>query len=284
MPESCKKCGAVVALTQRECPVCNTVAGFPNVRAADRVKEVDALTARYNDALASARARNVLPELSAFEAAVARSSKAVMNRSLGALSTWLNGDSPMFYSFHYQVRYQGRVPAETEWDEQRGAAEAAINPFYYQELNYAALTLDGLGMAYYGPYAVTLKSITIDDRASVFEQNPIYFCKIHHVVAGKSPALGYRATWADRGRLAAAKLQPSVAPGCDVHSFPHILMESRRDASDCDFVEVHIFGPINRLGIERIVGPQPAQRVDRATWKQAMRMAKNYGAVVEVIE
>jgi len=282
MSDKCQKCDAVVPLTLRECPVCHKEAGFPNVKVAGSHKEAMALSVRYNDALASAKARNVIAEVHAFEAAVATSSKAVMNRSLGALSNWLNGDSPMFYSFYHQVNYMGRVPAETESDQQRGAAEAAINPIYYQHLNYAALTLDGRGMVYYGPYAVTLRSVTIDERASVFEQNPFYFCKTHHVPAGQAPPLGYRATWCDRGRLAVAKLQPAIAPGCSADGFAEVLMEPRRNASDCDFVEVHVFGPINRLGIERIVGPKPTTRADCQVWKQAVRKAKESGALIEV--
>lgn len=202
-----------------------------------------------------------------------------MNRSLGALSNWINGESPMFYSFWHQVNQQGRLPTETEWDQQRGAAESAINPYYYQDLNFAALMLDGSGMFYYGPYSVTLKTHTIDDRASVFEQNPFYFCKTHHVVAGQAPPPGYRASWNERGRLAVAKLQPKVSLGCN---FADIVMEPRRGASDCDFVEVHIFGAIHRQGIKRIVGPEPAKRADRAVWKQIVRKARELGVIVEV--
>jgi hypothetical protein len=127
-----------------------------------------------------------------------------------------------------------------------------------------------------------LKSVTIDERASVFEQNPFFFCKTHHVIAGQAPPPGYRATWGERGRLAVAKLQANITPACQADSFADILMEPRRHESDCDFVEVHIFGPINRLGIERIIGPEPTGRVDRQTWKQAVRKAKEYGAIVEV--
>src|ERR1700722_10848443 len=145
MSDRCRKCGADVPLSRRECAVCNTDAGFPNVRVARREREADALTARYSDAIVSAEARGALPELKSFEAAVG-TSKAVMNRSLGALSNWLNGPSELFLTFHKQVKYLGRVPHETEWDQQREAAEAAINPYYYQELNFAALTLDGRGL------------------------------------------------------------------------------------------------------------------------------------------
>jgi hypothetical protein len=279
MSDSCGKCGAAVALHLRECPVCNTPAGFPNVKVADSAKEVAALAVRYDDAMASAKARGLIFEVLAFESVVATASKAVMNRSLGALSSWLNGQSVLFYSFWYQVKYQGRQPTETEWDQQRGAAEAAINPYYYEYLNFAALTLDGRGMFYYGPYSVTLKSVTIDDRASVFEKNPFVFCRTHHVLAGQSPPSGYRAPWKDRARLAVAKLQPQILPRQD---FADLLMEDRRGESDCDFVEVHVFGPIHIQGIERIVGPEPARRPDRAIWKQILRKAKELGAAVEV--
>src|ERR1700722_16002205 len=103
MSDYCLKCGARVTPNKRECAVCNTDAGFPNVRVARRQSEADALATRYKEALNSAKVRGISAELHAFEAAVS-SSKAVMNRSLGALSDWLNGTSELFLSFHNQVR------------------------------------------------------------------------------------------------------------------------------------------------------------------------------------
>lgn len=282
MADGCRKCGADVPLSFRECPVCSTEAGFPNVRIAEQPAETNALEARYSEAMTSARARGISTELHAFEEAVGNS-RAIMNRSLGALSDWLNGASELFISFHKQVEHLGRTPADTEWDQQRQAAEAAINPYCYQELIFAALTLDGRGMTYYGPYSVTLRSITIEERATVFEQNPFLFNRIHHVIAGQSPPLGYRATWPSRGRLAVAKLQSKIVAGAAGVAFAEILMEPRRNESDCDFVEAHIFGPVNRKGIERIVGPAPSNRPDRTVWKQVVRKAKELGVTVEEI-
>ncbi len=237
---------------------------------------------RYNDARTSAEARGVRAELASFENEVSQS-KAVMNRSVGALCDWLNAESPLFLSFHKQVEFLGRTPNETGWDQQREAAESAINPFCFRDLNFAALSLDHLGMTYYGPYSVTLKSLTIEDRASVFEQNPFVFNEVHHVVAGQEPPCGYRATWPERAKLAAAKLHSALLPGSTSASFALILMEPRRTASDCDFMEVHIFGPINRAGIERIIGPEPKSRQDRALWKQASRKARALGAEAETM-
>ena len=134
-------------------------------------------------------------------------------------------------------------------------------------------------MFYYGPYSVILRSLSIEDRASVFDRNPFSFLKTHHIVGGNAPPLGYRASWKDRARLAVAKLQPEISPG---RPFGDILLERRRGEADCDFIEVHVFGPIHRLGIERIVGPEPKKRADRTTWKQIVRKAKELGAKVEV--
>src|SRR5690348_18038801 len=94
MSDICTKCGAEVPNNKRECAVCNTDAGFPNVRVARGVHEANALAARYNDAIASAEARGVSTELKAFEASV-ETSKAIMNRSLGdRKSTRLNSSHP----------------------------------------------------------------------------------------------------------------------------------------------------------------------------------------------
>jgi len=282
MSDTCPKCSAEIQFNQRSCSVCNTDAGFPNVRSAQRLIEREALNKRYETAEVSARARGIAAEFAAFEASAARS-HVVMNRSLGAICDWVNGQSPLFLSFHKQVESLGRSPSPNEWDQQREAAESAINPFCYRELNFAALSLDNTGMTYYGSYAVTLKSITIEDRSSIFEQNPFLFNRAHHVIAGRAPPYGYRASWSDRGKLAVAKLHARITKGVGEENFPTILMEDRRNESDCDFVEVHIYGPVNRAGIERIVGPQPARRQDRALWNQAARKAAALGAQVETV-
>ena len=138
MNDKCPKCDADVLQSHRSCPVCSSDVGFPNVRVAMREDEREALAIRRTSAEVSATARGVSAELAAFEGAVAQS-KAVMNRSLGALSDWLNGQSPLFLSFHKQVEALGRSPSAADWDQQRAAAESAINPFSYRELNLAAL-------------------------------------------------------------------------------------------------------------------------------------------------
>ncbi|HWE47506.1 MAG TPA: hypothetical protein VG407_15895 [Caulobacteraceae bacterium] len=248
---------------------------------AERASEVAALAARIQQAEVSAAGLGLTEILGQFVAATGRS-QAVMNRSLGALSGWLSSSNPLFLSF-FRQREQGRPPDGSEWDEQRLAAEAAINPYCYTELNYAALTLDGSGMPYYGPYSVVLKEITIEDRASIFEENPFIFNKNHHVIAGSTPPLGYRTSWARRGELCGAKLHGKLTAQMKAPDFAPILMERKGSESDCDFVEVHIYGPVNRVGIASVRGVAPKRAGDRIIWKQAVGALKKLGATVEEV-
>jgi hypothetical protein len=279
MADKCPKCSAEVDLAHRHCTVCETDAGFPNVRMASREDERASLAARMERARVSSAACDMSNELEAFVAAVSTSS-AVMNRSFGALQNWLLGGSPLFQTFHRQVEHSGRPIDESGWDQQRVMAEGAINPYCYRDLSFAALTLDYSGMDYYGPYAVILRDELIESRASVFEENPFFFVRNHHVTPLKPLPVGYRAAWSDRGLLAAAKLHSQLKLGMEASQFAAVLMEPRRGDSDCDFVEVHIYGPVNRAAIAAVTGPVPADHVDRLLWKKMKRVLADLSASV----
>ena len=273
----CEQCGHDVPHSERVCPVCGKDAGYPNVRLAESLSEVAALGTRFAAAVLSADVRGVAGELASFSLAVG-SSKAVMNRRLDSLQSWLNSNNPRWISFHQQVRSGGRLPEDTSWDQQRTSAENTINPSFFKDLSDAALSLDRLGMAYYGPYCVVLKEELIAHRASVFEENPFEFNRRHSVISGQMPPPGYRAPWARRDQLAVSKLVDKVLSGMSDTDFPDVLMEPRREAADCDFMEVHIYGPIHHVAIEHVSGPIPKVRPDRAIWKQVKRRLRDLGA------
>ena len=201
MSDFCSKCSTEILPSERACSNCGRDAGFPNVRSANSNEERTALENRFAEAKKMAVARGITIEFDAFRIEVGRS-RAVMNRSLGALNSWAEGPNPLLHSFHCQVELMARAPTGSNYDQQRTAADGAINPFCFQKISPAALTLDEGGLLLYGPYSVILKDIAIEDRSSVFEENPFEFNQRHHVVAGQTVPLGYRAPWAERGRLA----------------------------------------------------------------------------------
>jgi hypothetical protein len=55
-------------------------------------------------------------------------------------------------------------------------------------------------------------------------------------------------------------------------------MEPRRDKPDCDYIEVHIYGPLHCAAIQSVRGPVPKDRADRVLWQQVKRKLGKLGA------
>lgn len=276
MEEKCANCGGNVPLTVTRCPTCSYDVGFPNVRFATRKTEADALEVRLKDAMRQAADRGSLSKLEEFGAATS-SSKAVMNRHMATLQNWLRGSNPLFNNFYTEIE-AGREVNEDTYNRQRAAAENTINPIFYRELNIAALTLNNIGMTYYGAYSVLLRDANIRHRATVFEENPFNFNQRHGVVSGTDAPPGYRAPWADRGKLAMAKLQPWIDSETTEAQFSALLMGQDGTDENCDFIEVHIYDPIHKAAIERVAGPRPTDDVEALFWDDIKRRLEALGA------
>ncbi len=276
------KCDAVVPAHLRHCPVCGRDNGCPNVRAAELKTETEALHARLRAAEVSAEARNCLDILNKFGLAVL-GSKAVIARSFGVLDTIVMSDNVALVSFHQQVASGSRMPENNAWDQGRAAAESTILPNFYDQISFAALSLDGRGVTSFGEYSIVLKEEATALRASVFEENPFLFNQRHRVIAGQLPPPGYRASWSQRHILAKAKLQPLLNASTTPDQFAGILITQASPPENADFIEVHIFGGIPRLAIERVIGPIPKSVADRVLLKRVERRLHEVGATLEVI-
>jgi hypothetical protein len=165
----CTNCGTVILAHVARCHVCGADVGFPNVRAAEAAGEQAALAVRVNNARVTASARGCLAILEDFGRA---SSRAVLARSLGALDAFVKSDNLLYISFHRQVRAGARIPEDSHWDKGRAAAESTVHPIYSDEINYTALSLDGVGVLWWGEYSIVLKELHIASRTTVFEENP----------------------------------------------------------------------------------------------------------------
>ncbi len=247
---------------------------------ANRGDEQSALTIRLENAKASCAARGVASTLEAFGLAVA-SSRSVIARDLATLHSFIKSENALYVSFHQQVRSGSRLPEDNKWDRGRASADNTINPIFFDHISFACLSLDGIGTSGYGDYHITLRDKLIERRTTVFEENPFVFCRRHRIVSGDAPPLGYRATWENRGLLAMAKLQAKLTNKTTPDQFPSVLVQ-RGAALGCgDFIEAHIYGPLHRATIERVVGPRPRKGADLAIWKSVIRTLRDLGAVVE---
>lgn len=263
----------------RYCVVCGADAKVPNLRAANIKDEVEALRQRVRNAEREAALQGCEKVFNDFRKAVA-SSSAVVCRSLGQVSDVVSSDNQLFATFYQNVNGDARLPEDNEWDRIRQSVDSLLFPYYYQELRFAALSIDGSGVSGYGDYCVVLKDMAIKDRATVFEENTILFVRHQGIVPGNQLPLGYRATWSNRDMLAVAKLSTKLNPSTTPTEFQSILVSS--PATDADFIEVHIYGPIHRRAISRLSGPEPRKKADKVILRSVLGKLKEIGAAWEV--
>ncbi|KAL0630425.1 hypothetical protein Q9L58_010728, partial [Maublancomyces gigas] len=268
-------CGTVLSPFLRDCRTCGTAGPSPNVRASRRADEVAALNLRVVAAKQMAANTGSLDQLNEFGAAVAKST-VVMTRKLGPLDKFVSNDNLALTTFYQQFRSGERAPEDNIWDRTRLAADGTINPLYHEDLHFAALSLDNLGVQYYGPFHVTLKEEAIEKRTTVFEENPILFLKKHAVIAGELPPLGYRAVWHSRTLLAQAKLQSRITSATKTANFPGILVY-QGSGYDADFIEAHIYGPLHRNAVAKVVVTATPRGPERHIWRNVKRELQGLG-------
>ena len=278
MSDACPTCGRSVLSELRFCKFCTGDAGFPNVRWANLKPEVTALSRRAAKARRAAIKSGTLAEHDRL-VAMAQTSQLVINRKLRQLASWINRDNKLYLNF-YKLKKLDPSYTEDIWNMQRNSAENAVNPLFYDDLSIAAITVDGVGMSYYGEYSIFVSENAIANRTTVFEENPFTFNKRHRVIAGKMAPAGFRAPWQNRAALASAKLGAKLTPGATDADLAELVMARTRGASDCDFIEAHVYGEIHAECIVSVVGPRPKVRSEFIIWRDLKRQLAELGASV----
>lgn len=251
----CPRCQVDVLESERICPSCSKDLGFPNIRTAQEEVEKIALGKRYEKALADAGSRSYTDVLLRFQEAV-RFSKAVICRSVSKVKDLISSDNELYATFYQLVGAGARRPEKGAMDRERLVADSLMFPHYAKEIRFAALSLDGVGVTDYGSCSMVLRNLAISERATVFEENSLEFCRSRELGVGRPVPPGYRAVWEERDLLVCAKFVGHLSPSTTDDSFPGILKSGK------DFVEVHIYGSLHRGSIERIVVKRSAKRED----------------------
>jgi hypothetical protein len=256
MPPSvtCSFCGNEVPPPSQACPHCGRPGRFWNVLAADEPEERAALDRRYQAARNDADARNVGAILLDFEN-VLSNSKAVIARFESEVQR-LAHSTRQLHSTYYKLRdAELRLPDGNEWDILRELADTVLFPNYKEHIRFGALSLDGSGLPNYGECAIVLREGMIAHRASVFEENSALFVERHEIKISRKPNVpkGYRASWGERARLGIAKLHSQIDSATSPDKYSQILLKAGATSADDDFIEVHIFGPMTVLTMERVI-------------------------------
>ena len=250
---NCPYCREPVRPHERTCAACSTDCGFPNVRAARQTAEVQALTDRVAAAEAYANTNGTAVLLAQLRDAGKRS-RAVRVRSLDEVHALVKSDDKLLGTFH-DLKGAGLLrPAATEMEAARQSAEPLVFLNYHEKIQFAALTLNDEGLFTYGNCAMVFQDEKIANRATVFEENCVFFCQRHNLGPAKTKVPpGHRATWENRGDLVAAKLGARLQASTAASEFPSLLLNSNINPLKDDFVEVHIYDRLHRSALDYVV-------------------------------
>lgn len=261
----CAECRNEMSKAASICPHCGRPGLYPNVRAAEDAEEVAALAARYRDAVGEASGRGAGNRLSEFEAA-AGESKAVLARSANEVQRLATSDKQN-YATYYALLQAGLVSHEDDrWAVLRALADDAMFPGYKESIRFAALTLNSAGLSNYGDCFIILRTEMIAHRASVFEENSTLFMEHHKILMSEADKLprGYRATWAERSRLAVAKLSRRIDAATAPEEYSGLLLRDGATTAEDQFIEVHVWGPMTARTFEQVTVRKRKRRAHRA--------------------
>jgi len=261
--------------------VCQCDCGYPNVRAADKPEEIRALEERFRIAEAKAAGRGCASVLADFRGSML-GAEAVLCRSLSVVQSLISSDNELYASFYDLVGMGARRPEDTPVELRRQLADDILFPHYRDKMRFAALSLNGRGVTRYGECNLALREAHIQDRATVLEENSLYFCSRWDLgVKSFTMPLGFRAPWNRRDQLAVAKLEPQLQVGMSSDSFAGVLVRAGASSEEDDFVEVHVYGPLHRRSVSRLAIKKPQQKVDRAILRHIEAALNSIGATVE---
>ena len=193
----------------------------------------------------------------------------------------MSSDNELFTTFYNMVDASVRLPENNIWDNSRESADSLIFPHYHKTICFAALSLDDHGVHGYGDHAMILKTTLIHKRATVFHENTFKFVQDRSLSAGKAIPPGYRAVWEQRDQLAVAKLGSLIDSTTCPDQFPGILIDSKGER-DGDFIDVHIYGPIHRKAVEKIVAQTKVRKADSCLVASLRKKLREVGVSYEV--
>lgn len=270
-PITCPHCKNEIPSSAACCPHCGEPGLFWNIIQAESPAEQAALQNRYDSAKADALTRGSNLAVEDFQRAV-KHSVAVIARSDLDLHRLANSTKQLYGTYYQQIDAGLRLPDGNDWDVAREVTDSLLFPNYKQEIRFAALSLDGIGLSNYGSCSVTLRDDMIAHRSSVFEENSVLFMEHHAVKASRTPNMpqGFRAVWTDRDKLCVAKLASRIDYTTTPNQYSGLLLKQGSAPENDEFVEVHIFGPISVLTIEKVLVTTPKTR-QRATIVKALK-------------
>ena len=283
MPSSitCSDCKNEIPQPATCCPHCGRPGTYWNVIAAGKTEERAALQIRHAAATANALARGADAAVQNFESAVA-GSNAVLSRPVEDVQRLANSTRQLYTTYYQLIEAGLRLPDDNEWNIGRQLTDTVLFPNYKEHMRFAALSLDGIGLSAYGSCSIQLRDDMIAHRASVFEENSILFMERYEVKVSRKPGMpqGYKAIWEDRAKLCTAKLAARIDATTPPNQYSSLLLKQGVSSANDEFVEVHIWGPMSVLSIEKVTVTASEAGVRQTILKAVTSQLLKHGVTV----
>lgn len=277
----CGRCQQLFLDLEPKCNVCGAARGTPNVLAASERDEQIALRRRVRQVLDDALERGCHDACLRFARAVQRSA-AVVNVDVDTAKSLFKHPLHLYTPYGVQVDAGMRSPAESQHDQRRRSVDGALFGSYGSRMRCAALSLDGRGLASYGPVTLELTDVSVAARASVLEENSYDFTARHRVGGGRRAPHGFRAPWATRHLVALAKLGGRVRADADETAIARLLIEPATRRADDQFIEVHLWEGFDYRAVRRVRMPaKPSPEASPAELESLREVLRSRGIPIE---
>jgi hypothetical protein len=247
--------------SSRTCPDCEADLGFPNVRQAK--KSGQALKLRYDEA--KNRHAATITKMEEFEDSVVQGSNVVLTVRREFLLNFLNSGNSLYLSYHRLVDAGLRFPAQQDDHIRRVESDNALFGAYKDHIIFCALSITSTGAWGYGDYHLTLRINLIETRLTFTQYNTFGYQKWFDEIVDTDghkcwrEKLGFRAEWSTRAQLAVAKHADDVKFESRRAEFGTILLKSKGNRAEEDFIEGHIYGGLSRQAVATVRAPTDAE-------------------------
>jgi hypothetical protein len=270
-------CGVDLLPTGTQCHQCESPIGFPNVRKAESEKK--GLLKRFESTNASIKVRDIEDVVSRFRVYLEQESKLIIAKSVPDIIV-LGNPSKMMSTYHQEVRANARVAQNNRYDQNRDGYESIVNPQYYENIHYAALSLTNKGLRYYGGVHMSLNLNQVKHRTTLFEENSYNFVVKHKLTGADLPPIGYRATWDDRAILAIVKCSYKLDINSKEEDFSSIIIND--DPDNPEFIEAHIYGSLSANTVDNMVLKSITSDDEKMMFRAGQKAFKALGINIEI--
>ncbi|MDV6333240.1 hypothetical protein [Asticcacaulis sp. 201] len=263
----CEKCSSTVLPGERLCGTCLDDPTPPNVRLA--VAEREALTRRWSSTAYRKTRQERKFALEEFTAAV-KSGSAIISKQPEEMLAYVFDDLPLLQRFKVSPFSAESMRHETRAQKVKTEADNKVYPGLSYKITSAVLSLTDEGLPVFGSYHLKIDETVLTDRATVLEYGTVRLFQQPEEddvedwrEQNWSATTGRVAFWAHVHVLASAKLHSKLKATHTAADFRRIVLSEGMAFLETDYLEIHIYGDVERESIRSVKPPAHISEADR---------------------